>query len=1351
MRLLTKTIIVLGIGLAFALIFRASGSLAQSGQTTATPLPNCEYYSLIVSTANVRTCANTSCSIVTQITGVGTAVCTRGEADNNDWLQVDLAPEDPASPIYYLSASVVTPGVNVSPGNTSVCQSYYVADDRTVTAYECASTGCAVVGTLGPEVWTCSQDYSSQYPGWLYIEQSDLDISGWVPSTYMIRGRSVRVAGPTSTGTQTLLPRATATSGTPTVTPAAGTITVASNAPCQTFYVTGETASLRTCAGAGCRTEEIVNRNEELCVRGLIEENPNWLVVDLEPEDTTSALLAVDRNEVAGGTAFEGALSSCEAFSVSSTQSINLRTCPSETCPALATLAPDNWVCVTDYQGEWVYAFVPTLDTFAWISERVVRSMDIDGTPTPSDAPTEVAVQATPSRTGTSAPANTATRTPSPTPPAVGGTAQVITTATATSVPTNTLEGPTATAAPACLPYIVLVVRANVRSCPSTDSQCPTVTQLGQGTPICVLGPVANLETLWFEIDLDTSDATNPITFIAQNLVGPDPSGPTLAPSATVAAEGTIVQTPQASTPTPIFTPVPTSGPIGALLAQEITLAGLRVQNIELVSPLGSNNFRFTLPADWFPDGTNILYLNIDYSEILSTLDVVQGATDLVTFMDVRLDGNLISTIGLDQTTLGEQTIPIILPNNLLADRTRSSHVIETQLRAEGHCLASGESRIFIRNDLSFFHFEFREGVPALDLSLYPRPLFNESFASLTETAIVVLPANPTVADYEAAASVVAGLGLLTGGSLQINVVTADTITPEQALNFNLLLIGQIGTNVLIDDLYARNLLPSQLNNGELTINGEPIEQGDGVIQVISHPDNTKRGIVVVTGQTNDSLAKAAQALGGPQPLLGFSGPIALITDARPVQRPPAGTFINPDLTFADLGSPEIALSGIGSQGTEVVFALPYNQMLADGAFVEVYYTSSEVVQNGRATLSLGLNFTTPLASAFLAGPEIIGTGAFQPAVIRAWIPPDAVIPGEANTLQVEVNISGSWNCDYPSPDIAWITIRGDSYLHLPTRFAGENELRPLVGWFPSPFNNLPDMSDVIIWLPDNPTQLDLQQAYTMVSRLGAATLGGEGFRPHIQIGGVDTLPEGTDLSAYNIIIIGRNTTNSMLAELNQNLKQPFVEGTDQLQQVLDDISYRLQPGLEIGVLQTLISPWSQDRMIMVVSGTGPNGQNYAFDVLASGRFGRADLFGDVVFVAQNSAISVVDTRTLEETTDILTAIVEELPTEIAAQASITPTNNVFVTSTPGPSLTPFPSITPFPSSTASPAFSLTPTPDTPTPLATFEPLPANEAEPETQTAPEWLNLLAIATTAILGIVALAVVIGVIRGRRQTF
>lgn len=1163
----------------------------------------------------------------------------------------------------------------------------------------------------------------------------------------------------------------------PTVTPPPGPITIAGALPaCQLSYVAAPRAQVRTCAGAGCELVTTLPQYEVVCVRGVTD-NPDWRIVSLTTEDTSAPLYAIESAAIAPGPLPSETELFQECFQfweVAVAANVNVRQCPSLECPVMDTLSPGEWVCVQSYGGEyedWLRADIPGGLRGVWISDAVMQLMEVEGVPTLAP---QAAAQA-PTLTATVPAAPESTAAPTATPPTsifqVGGTPDVTATLTPTVTASPTI---TETPAPVCLPYVIDVAGAgggNIRRCPTTT--CAIIGTLPQNAPVCVLGPAE--QAGWFVVDLNPADPNDAPGYIIDDIVRLEGelsqiSTPVILPTATpvptqpVCEPGSTAADCVTATPTPALTPLPVLEAAGPLLAQEVSLARLRVPNLELVSPVGFTQFRFYVPNDWVPDGNNVLYLDLDYFETAGTLITDFGRLDLVSTLDIYLDDQLVAAVSLDQKTLGRQTLAIPLPITVLSDPIRRSHVVQIRFRAEDHCLNNAIAQVFIRSEQSYFHFEFREARPVLDLAVYPRPIYNQRFPGEIESATIVLPAAPTAVDYEVAIALAAGLGAQSYNSLRLDVATADQLTEQDRLSRNLLLVGQIGTNSLIDRYYAEGRFPTVRGaEGQIALNDDPIAADEGIVQVIANPENAKLAIIAVTGQSPEALRKAGQALAGPPSLMGIGGPVAIITGAQPVVRPPLGVTEQTTFTFDQLGEPLFNLGGYGVSATEVSFYVPAGYTLTDEAAVELVFNYAELLEGNRATIALFLNGDVPLASTYLNLRQSEDGALGGPYRLRARIPASAVIPGETNTLQIIVSVQGDWNCYPPDSTIGWVTILGESTVSLPRQQLPAGAVEPIVGWFPGPFNSQVDLRHVWISLSERPTRDEASQAARVVARIASSITGGEGFAPSVSLG---ELPEGIDLAQYHLLVFGRPTTNPFLAALNDRLPQPFIPGTDDLQQTLDDVTFRLPVGYEIGVLEVLRSPWHDDRVILVITGTGPRGQLNAAAALYDYLYGRTELLGDVVFVSDYAA-SAIDTRALRDAQAFVEAL-NELDAQATAQASITPTaaptealptatiqataTEAAPTITPFPTMTLVPSLTPGPTATVTPFFTPTPPPTIATPIPTFAPIPETELESETLKPPDWFEVLLIAafvvvlSTLIFGLLKLRG-----RGRRNGF
>ncbi|MCC7450512.1 MAG: cellulose biosynthesis cyclic di-GMP-binding regulatory protein BcsB [Anaerolineae bacterium] len=836
----------------------------------------------------------------------------------------------------------------------------------------------------------------------------------------------------------------------------------------------------------------------------------------------------------------------------------------------------------------------------------------------------------------------------------------------------------------------------------------------------------------------------------------PGPAQATLAatrPAATTTRAATTAATPAggaASTFSPlVVTAQATTAPQnGALLGQDFALTSLRVRNFELVSPQASMQFTFRVPDNWVFAGNNSLNLSIEH--FLTGQRVAQVATDsvLVSTLQIRVDGQLATAVTLPATG-GMSSITVPLSLAVLNNKQRT-HTVDLSFEARDFCTSNIEVRVLVRTDLSYTHFEYRVVPPTLDLATLPRPFYNGLIGGQVENAALVLPAKYNNTDLEYAASLVAALGQLTGNSLQIKVTTTDKLGDPDLQNMNLLMVGQTNTHPLINELYRANLLPTTLEaNGSLTVRGQAVDPNDGVVQVIAHPRNPMRAMLVLTGQTPAAVVKAVRSISGGSSALKVGGALALVSEVRPPAAVPSATTLKDRLTFAELGNTDTMLYGVGTRATEFKFYMPPGMALTSDAYVDLKFDYAETLKAARTSISLMLN-DVPLTSIFLGTGNLNESPAptieAQKGIhqLRAFIPPGSIKNGQLNTLTLILDVQGNWNCFPPSSSVVWFNVRGESELYLPRQVI-QSALPPmLVGGFPVPFNNMPDLRDLWVSLPATPTQVDLDQMFTLISRLGSETNNGSQFAPRISMG---NLPDGVQTANYDFIVIGRPTTNPFLAALNDRLPQPFVPGTDQLKQVLDTVEYRLPPGYTVGVLELLQSPWAQDKAVLVITGIGETGQSYAANALLSFGYDPRELRGDVVFAAANS-VSYVVTQAIRDEMWMPTTVAE-LATDSATLGPGAPTRALIYTVTPGPTPTITPTNTPRGVITPTSLFSPTPVIGTPTPMPTFAPLAPTDLEPPAVQRPAWVTALVLLTGGALLLTAAFGVSRLLRASRS--
>lgn len=1111
---------------------------------------------------------------------------------------------------------------------------------------------------------------------------------------------------------------------------------------CQNYRLTVPQGRIRACPFDTCDVVSGATSRDGICVVGVAQENPEWYIVDLDAQGKSDNIGYVHRSIVEPGRpGVESSLfPSCDAW-LGGTDNIAVRSCAKQECNTVAELNTNDLVCAESYGGDpeyyylinqassgitgWVegktieYSYNEGLncandDSWITLADSKVRECSQITCPVVSTLPAGQAFCVTGEAEGRGAWIQITM---------ADGQVGWVSTLTLNKLDDNELEA---------TQQANTIDLANIGP---TDIAPLVTQQTASGTAVAQLDPLATLTPL-----------NPPLSICPTVVVGFQTEGNVTQPLPDF--ENCITATPAFVSSFTTLTPEPTVAASGPVLSQDIRLSELFIDNIDLQSPQGTARFFFQTPANWSPTGSNLLFLDLSYFEdYISSLNLETGRL-LATQFDVRLDDQLIASLSLDADDVGEQVVPILLPNNLLADKNRQVHEIALTLSAFDHCLVDSKTRIISDTTKSYFHFEYQKFPPQLDLAQYPQPIFTNPIGPNLDAAWIVLPDDPGEADLQALASVSAGLGLLSGNRLRLNAVSASQLTDITRATENLILIGTIEDNELIKSLYEADLLPTRFNESGHTFLGETIDPDDGVIALVKNPENEQKAVIVVTGETEAALDKASKGLSGRASVLGFGGPVIIIEDLNP--RTVALTKYSEHIKLSELGfTNNLLLTGAGIQTLDIEFELPPGGRLDNNAFIDLIYNYSASIETPNATVTILIN-DTPIASAYLkregSANELLDN-QFDFQRLQAFIPPGVILFGQKNLLQILVDMRGGWECSAPNDSAIWFVISNQSELFLPRvdNITSINDLA-LIEQFPSPYDDSSDLSNTIMSLSEHPSPAEITQLSRIMAALGTATDGSVRLNPTITLG----LPDNWDeLDTQNLIVLGRPSTNSTFSKINDSLPQPFVEGEDNLEQVLENVTYRILPGFNVGVLETLPAPWNPSKSIMVITGTDEVGQDYAVNALLNSN--RAfDLGGNIVF-ASASKSSAVDTRYIYAGTEIL---------EAALQSMITPTPNltpsVIPTFTPvGGENSVVVSVTPISSPTLVTPQSLdfnsifitsTPLPTLmPTVIATFIPLSEDQLLEQAIAKPVWFDLIIVVTVVFINLVIIFILYRLLR------
>ena len=649
-------------------------------------------------------------------------------------------------------------------------------------------------------------------------------------------------------------------------------------------------------------------------------------------------------------------------------------------------------------------------------------------------------------------------------------------------------------------------------------------------------------------------------------------------------------------------------------------------------STLSDGVLNFSLPYRWVLTEGEANYIDLRYSVSAVRDDLANaGLSAQLPMLEVYMDGTLIGSfappVGLNQSTRIE------LPAALLNQKTSNQHKLQFVYLNVRDCIEDVEYLLNIYADSSLA-LTYTEAAPVLVLSDFPRPLVQDGF--LAESLSFVLPDEHGDADLTVVATIAEAIGERGNGDLLLNVFSASEISSGAVTSGNLIVVGQPQENQFLANLYQQNLFPTTLSEQGTILGPEglTISSDDGVLQLAN---NNGTLVLAVTGNSDQAIDKAATALASANPIYGLSSNLAVISEVyeeMPVssQSSEDGSFL-----FSDLGLQDAQVLGVGIQSVGATFYLPHNWKILDDPSLTIFFSSSANLNANSSIINVELN--NKLVGSIPLTNEVLGK---KSASIQ--LRPEQFLPGEKNRLKLTVIMDNNLDCSQSNDLLAWFQLFSDSKLDIPhevlTAFSEEAPR------FSNPFFYLlsSDKSSKILFVTPAEVSEGERQGMAQLAYL----LGREQNRNSVEILVVsDSAYVAEEYTDFQTVMIGRPTTNTAIATLNEYLVQPFVEGEDTLQQGLGNVKYVLPPSYSIGVIQAFASPVNPEKGITVISGTTDEALAWSLNAMSAPDLVR-QLKGDLAFVYQDNIEAILsDTATNKAVEVMMENVTEQAVTTI--------------------------------------------------------------------------------------------------------
>lgn len=629
------------------------------------------------------------------------------------------------------------------------------------------------------------------------------------------------------------------------------------------------------------------------------------------------------------------------------------------------------------------------------------------------------------------------------------------------------------------------------------------------------------------------------------------------------------------------------------------------------------HEYGFVYPSIWEPQAGSELTLVFSHAKALS---------EKSSFV-LELNGSQIASMELNGENSDHGELHVQIPQQLWVEGYNRV-TLTFYLGFEGFdCMNLDDELLwFTVHTTSNFVLNYQDKKADPILNKFPLPFVLDS-GILENDVTFILPDEPTSAETNAAALISAKLGQYASWRT-LNVHFADqrdALTTPDALIGNIILVGQANHLALLDNMDV----PWKIENGSIMdIGGDPYPENAGILWTGRFLDNDYKSVLVITGNTNESLIKAAKALTMDSIVEQLPGSLAL------VEQVPASisaqTTYTPTFTLAKYQYQDNTSWGTSEQ--QIAYTLPFatSWKVINDVILNLHFSHSDFGDSNKSYITILMN-GTPADTIQLTIDN--ADDAWQEVVI-----PARLFDFGDNILTIVSNINnpeGDRDARYACLDVdltaSWIVVFADSEMTVPL---GPSSDALSINEFPYAFIGKSDLSDFGFILPDE-TNKTIDEMVLRLSGFLGHYLNGEGIGLHVynpaELAGVKEKPT-------HLIMIGLPTQNSEIAKLNERLPQPFEEGTNN-PMALNDV-VQVNPNFaDIGYLQALLD--LEGNPILVATGTSDKGIGWAVDALMD-TTNIKNLYGDLALTRAEGSIS---SALIQKTEDLVPAT-QDMPIE---------------------------------------------------------------------------------------------------------
>jgi hypothetical protein len=410
-------------------------------------------------------------------------------------------------------------------------------------------------------------------------------------------------------------------------------------------------------------------------------------------------------------------------------------------------------------------------------------------------------------------------------------------------------------------------------------------------------------------------------------------------------------------------------------------------------------------------------------------------------------------------------------------------------------------------------------------------------------------------------------------------MITVSELTQDLTQK-HLVFIGKAGSLPPLDGLN----LPLPKVGGEFDLSGGGLD--DGLIEMINSPWSSSHVVLVVSANTDAGVVKAAQALSSGTIRPNRFENLAIVEQVSPQVISSSQAV---DQTLSDLGYEFQSFQQRGEDDQGYIFHVPAGMEVSNEAYFDIVYGHSSLIDYNVSQIVILLN-ERPIGSIRLSD----ATAVVPTNHAKITIPPSVILPG-VNRLNVIVNLEPINDCTPPNSQGLWLNVWPQSLIHLPLIATYSGPIIPQnLAAYPAPFIFSSTLGNTAFVLERNNLET-WKNAMQIASFLGDQA---NGSLTQLSVFYGDAMSEA-DRSKYHLLVIGRPSQMPIVGEINNDLPAPFLNGSDVVSENGNfSVTYRIPRDSPMGYIETMLSPWNSENIVLALLGNTTQGVDWAATAL---------------------------------------------------------------------------------------------------------------------------------------------------------